>query len=214
VIPAAHGFLDSVGRQAREAGALFVVDEVQSLRNALGGHHAELTTPPDLVLLGKIIGGGLPVGAVAGRADLLLLTVESRGGFAHSGTFNGNPAVAAAGLASLEALDASAIAALNAHAERLATAIDAAGGESGVPVSVTRAGSIMHVHLSAEAPGDAAAARAIVGPAVAALHLLLLGEGVYAAPRGMLNLSTAMTDADLEIVATGYRRALKTLAGA
>ena len=182
------------------------------MRNGPNGQHADLAVTPDLVLLGKIIGGGLPVGAVAGRAELMLHTVQSLGGFAHSGTFNGNPAVAAAGLASLQALDSGAIATLNARAERLALEIERAGRDADCPVSVTRAGSIMHVHLGPAAPTAAAAARGLADPATAALHLLLLEEGVYVAPRGMLNLSTAMVDDDIRRIASAYGAALTELA--
>jgi glutamate-1-semialdehyde 2,1-aminomutase len=173
--------------EARRAGAVFVLDEVQSLRNAIHGVHAELGLQPDLILMGKIVGGGIPVGAVGGSRDVLAATAADRAGaLAHSGTFNGNPLAAAAGVACLEALDEEAIAMLNRRAEQLAGQISAAGAE------VRRSGSIMQVDV----------------PDPAALHLSLLVEGVYAAPRGMLNLSTVTTDEHLETVAEAYARAL------
>ena len=69
VIPAAAGFLAPIEERAARFGSLFILDEVQSLRNAFGGMHLELGLDPDLVVMGKIIGGGFPVGAVGGKSD-------------------------------------------------------------------------------------------------------------------------------------------------
>lgn len=202
VIPARDGFLAGIEAIAASAGALVVLDEVQSLRSHLPGVHGEQGLHPDLITLGKIIGGGFPVGAVGGRGDLMSLTAANRpGAMMHSGTFNGNSVTAAAGLASLRLLDASAIATLNRRAAFLAGRISEAGHRSDLNVAITRYGSIMQVHLK---PGE----RSITA---ASLHLALLLEGVYAAPRGMLNLSTALTDADLERVASGYASAFQRL---
>jgi glutamate-1-semialdehyde 2,1-aminomutase len=202
VIPAPAGYLAAVAAACRRSGAVFVLDEVQSLRCAFSGLHGELGLAPDLVLMGKVIGGGLPVGAVGGSAALLDLTASSRdGALPHSGTFNGNPLVCAAGAVALRHLDAEAIDALNRRAARLAEALEAAGREAGRPVRVTACGSILQVHP--EAAGD-----------IAALHLALLTEGVYAAPRGMLNLSTALGDDALAAVAERYARAFRRLAEA
>jgi glutamate-1-semialdehyde 2,1-aminomutase len=187
VIEGSRAWLRDLRAETRHAGAVFVLDEVQSLRNAFHGVHAELGLEPDLILMGKIVGGGIPVGGVGGSRDVLGGTAADRpGSLAHSGTFNGNPLAAAAGVACLEALDEEAIATLNRRAAELAGRLESAGGV------VRRSGSIMHVDT----------------PDPTALHLALLVEGVYAAPRGMLNLSTAITDEQLESVAAAYERAL------
>ena len=211
VVPAAPGYLAGLADLARRAGALFVLDEVQSVRNAFGGVHGALGLAPDLVVLGKVIGGGFPVGAVAGRAELLDLTDARRpGALSHAGTFNGNVVTTAAGLASLELLDADAIARLDVRAATLADGIEAAARATGVAAVVTRSGSVLHVHRARERP-TAAVPSDDPGP-VAALHLALLLEGVFAAPRGMLNLSTVMTDADVAEVGAAYERAFRRLA--
>ena len=187
VVEGSGEFLRGLREQARRAGAVFVLDEVQSLRNAFHGVQSELGLEPDLVLMGKIIGGGIPVGAVGGARDVLGVTAaDTAAPLPHSGTFNGNPLAAAAGIACLEALDEEAIDRLNTRAAELADRLGAAGAV------VRCSGSIMQV----DAPNPAA------------LHLALLVQGVYAAPRGMLNLSTAMTDEQLEAVADAYARAL------
>lgn len=215
VIPPADGYLQGVQDAAHAAGALFVLDEVQALRNAYHGIHGALGLRPDLILMGKIIGGGLPAGAVGGRAALLELTAASRAtGLSHSGTFNGNVLTSAAGLESLRHLDEPAIARLNANAARLATSIEAAGARVGLPVTVTRFGSIMQMHFLATAPANAAEASRAPAALTPALHLALLVEGVFAAPRGMLNLSTVLSDAQVDAVAGAYERAFARVAAA
>jgi glutamate-1-semialdehyde 2,1-aminomutase len=208
VIPAAPGFLGRIADGARQVGAVFVLDEVQSLRNAPNGTHAALGLEPDLLLMGKIIGGGFPVGAVGGRAALMELTSATRpGALSCSGTFNGNLITMTAGAAALAALDGPAIAELTGRASELADRIEAAAARAGIPVRVTRAGSILHVHLAERTPGSAEEADAVPAAWASALHLALLLEGVYAAPRGMLNLSTAIGDDLLTRVEDGYARA-------
>ena len=151
---------------------------------------------PDLTLLGKIIGGGFPIGAVGGRADLLELTVAAMtaGNVTHAGTFNGHLAAAVAGTMTLRYLDEAAITGLNEAAAELDLRIVAGATAAGVPAEVTRAGSIMNVHLGD--PGQ-----------LADLHIALLLNGVYTTPRGMINLSTALSPGDLDDIAAAYATA-------
>jgi glutamate-1-semialdehyde 2,1-aminomutase len=196
VRPAEPGFLAAAAGLAAERGALFVLDEVQGLRNGLGGEQGRLGLSPDLTLLGKIIGGGFPIGAVGGRADLLELTVAAMtaGNVTHAGTFNGHLAAMAAGLMTLRYLDGAAISRLNEAAAALSAGIVAGATAAGVAAEVTRAGSIMNVHLREPAQ-------------LADLHIALLLNGVYTTPRGMINLSTALSPGDLDDIAAAYAAA-------
>ena len=196
VRPAEPGFLAAVAGLAREHGVLFVLDEVQGLRNGFHGEQGRLALSPDLTLLGKIIGGGFPIGAVGGRADLLELTVAALtpGNVTHAGTFNGHLAAAAAGMMTLRYLDEAAITRLNEAAVVLSGQIDAAAVAAGLAAEVTRAGSIMNVHL--REPEQ-----------LADLHIALLLNGVYTTPRGMINLSTALSPGDLDDIAAAYAAA-------
>jgi len=196
VRPAEPGFLAAVADVARDHDVLFVLDEVQGLRNWSGGEQGRLGLTPDLTLLGKIIGGGFPIGAVGGRADLLELTVAAMtpAYVTHAGTFNGHLAAAVAGTMTLRHLDEAAIARLNDSAVVLADQILAGAAAAGVPAEVTRAGSIMNVHLARPEQ-------------LADLHLALLLNGVYTTPRGMINLSTALSPGDLDDIATAYSTA-------
>jgi len=193
VRPAEPGFLAAVAGLAASHGVLFVLDEVQGLRNGVGGEQGRLGLTPDLTLLGKIIGGGFPIGAVGGRADLLELTVAAMtpGYVTHAGTFNGHLAAMAAGLMTLRYLDEAAITRLNSAAAGLDARIVTGATAAGVAAEVTRAGSIMNVHLGD--PGQ-----------VADLHIALLLNGVYTTPRGMINLSTALSPGDLDDIAAAY----------
>jgi glutamate-1-semialdehyde 2,1-aminomutase len=213
VVPAREDFLHAVQESARAAGALFILDEIQGLRNYYHGTHAEFGLSPDLILMGKIIGGGLPVGAVGGRADLLeQLSNSAPRQLAHSGTFNGNVLSMVAGDVSLELLTAEAVAGLDRMAARLQDGIARAGKQAGLDVTVTRAGSIMHVHFLGDPPPDYEAAERADRRPAALLHLALLNHGVYTAPRGMLNLSTAVSDADIDAAAEAYERAFAAVA--
>ena len=194
VRPAAPGFLAAAAALARDRDVLFVLDEVQGLRNGFGGEQGRLGLTPDLTLLGKIIGGGFPIGAVGGRADLLELTVAALtpGYVTHAGTFNGHLAAAVASTMTLRHLDAAAISRLNDAAAALAGGSCGRGGRGAA--EVTRAGSIMRT--CTWRPGQ-----------LADLHLALLLNGVYTTPRGMINLSTALSPGDLDDIAAAYATA-------
>lgn len=208
VVPALPGFLARVRARAGAVGAMFVLDEVQSLRNSFSGVHGALDLDPDLFVAGKFVGGGFPVGVVAGSAALLSLTDPRRSrSLSHSGTFNGNVVTLTAGDASLRLLGESAIDRLNERAAAVASGIESAAAQAGVPVVVSRAGSIMQVHLRSEHPTSAVAPGRLERRALSTLHLALLLENVYAAPRGMLNLSTAMNDEHIARIRSGYERA-------
>jgi glutamate-1-semialdehyde 2,1-aminomutase len=211
VIPGTAEFLRAAQEAARAKGALFVLDEVQSLRNAPGGAQGELRLTPDLTVLGKVIGGGFPIGAVCGRAAIMQTTSPfTPDRLEHAGTFNGHLVAVAAGSISLDYLAPSTIERLNTHAANLAANITAAAHQSGLAVAVSRVGSILNVH-PVMAP-----ARAVDSGHFAAfrktLHLCLLMEGVYSATRGMINLSTALTIGDLDEITKRYQRAFERLA--
>jgi glutamate-1-semialdehyde 2,1-aminomutase len=121
VVAPPPAFLELVGEAAHRAGALFVIDEVITLRLASGGAQEIFEVRPDLTMMGKIIGGGLPVGALGGRAEIMAaFDPRDRGAIWHSGTFNGNPASCAAGLASVRELTPERIAKMEQQAKKLA----------------------------------------------------------------------------------------------
>lgn len=204
VVPGDPDFLRGCQDLCRRIGAVFVLDEVQSLRVAPGGAQGMLDLEPDLTVLGKIIGGGFPIGAVAGGAELVDLTSTRDGGpISHGGTFNGHVVSAAAGTVSLRELTAAAIEQLNVSAEWLEAEINRAAAGRAMPIRTSRYGSILKIHF----PEFGAKERDML----AALHLYLLEEGVYATPRGMLNLSTVLTEKELVTAAEAYAAAFAGL---
>jgi glutamate-1-semialdehyde 2,1-aminomutase len=143
VVPPAPGYLEALRDLTRRDGALLIFDEVISgFRIALGGATERYGVTPDLVVLGKIIGGGLPVGAYGGRADLMRL-IAPDGPVYQAGTLSGNPLAMAAGSATLERLDATTYQRLEAAGSRLETGLVDAATSSGVSIEVRRVGSLL-----------------------------------------------------------------------
>jgi glutamate-1-semialdehyde 2,1-aminomutase len=148
VVPPGPGFLAGLRRLADQAGALLIFDEViTGFRVAPGGAQELFGVRPDLTVLGKIIGGGLPVGAYGGRADLLDL-VAPAGPVYQAGTLSGHPVVMAAGEATLLQLTADVYASIERRADRLETGLRREG------VSVTRVGSLLTLFFRDSPPAN------------------------------------------------------------
>jgi len=210
MIPAERSFLSGLRDVTRESGVLLILDEVITLRLAWGGAQSLYDVTPDLTVLGKIIGGGLPVGAFGGRADVMAFYDPRRNDvITHSGTFNGNAATMAAGLATLELLTPAAIERVNGLGDRLRASLGGALAAAGIPAQVTGLGSLSQVHLSDAPVVDYRSAARVPGSAVALLHLALMNRGVFAASRGMFITSTAMLDADVDHVIASFATALR-----
>jgi glutamate-1-semialdehyde 2,1-aminomutase len=192
LVEALVGFFDGVRQAAHRAGAVFVLDEVITLRLAAGGAQSVLGVAPDLTAMGKIIGGGFPVGAVGGRADLMALCDPFRPKLFHSGTFNGNPVTTAAGLVSFEHLTAAAIETMGRRAADLESSLVATAKAVGLPLSIRRVGSLLQLYFSETAPS--ATPLREDGETIAAFHLAALNNGVFLAPRGLVALSTVVDD--------------------
>lgn len=143
VVPPAPGYLDGVVALARARGVLVIFDEVMTgFRVALGGAQARFGVTPDLTVFGKIIGGGLPVGAIGGPAQLLSL-LAPLGPVYHGGTFAGNPVVMAAGRAALKGLDEESYAQLESRGAELEAGLVEALAAAGVRGVVQRVGSML-----------------------------------------------------------------------
>lgn len=196
IVEGTPAFLHGVQAAARRAGAVFVLDEVLSLRFATGGRGPALGLEPDLTLFGKLIGGGFPIGAVGGRRELLAMLAPRDGRLFHTGTFNANPVSMTAGRVALDNLGAAEIARIDTLCARLAEGLAACAARHAVPLSLRRVGSCCNLYLSDEAP--AASAERTDGEAMRRFHLAALNRGLMLAPRGMVALSTAWTAADVE----------------
>jgi glutamate-1-semialdehyde 2,1-aminomutase len=185
LVPAADGFLELLRERADANGALLVLDEVISgFRVARGGAQELLGVEGDLVIMGKIIGGGLPAAAVGGRAELMRMLAPD-GEVYQAGTLSGNPLAVAAGLATLELLDEPAYARLAAITEQLASGLReaasswAGGGAGGYPIQVVSMPGLMTVFFSEQPVSSFADAQRCDLAAYAAWCRELLARGVY-----------------------------------
>ena len=212
MIPPADGYLHHLREETARRGILLILDEVITLRLALGGAQDLYGVRPDLTAMGKIIGGGFPVGAFGGREDVMrqFSPLEPQP-LKHSGTFNANPISMVAGLATLRELDADAIGYLNRLGDRFAAGVGRIAAEQALPLQVTGAGSLRNLHFAAAAPRHAAEAFAADRELLRLLHLKLLVEGVLAAPRGMFAFSAVTTEQEVDRVLDALRETLSWL---
>ena len=190
-------FLAAAQRLAAKYGALFLLDEVVTFRLDRGGWQAVVGIEPDLTTFAKVIGGGLPIGAVGGRADVLeVFDPRTADHVVHSGTFNGNSMSLAAGGVSLDLLTAEEIRRINELGDRLAAGLQAAVPES----HVTSVGSCVQVHFGTTAPIRRYRDTNMSSSTLRAFHRAGLERGVFFAARGLLNTSTAMDEAVIDAV--------------
>jgi glutamate-1-semialdehyde 2,1-aminomutase len=179
LVPPVEGFLDLLRHQADQNGALLIFDEVISgFRVAEGGAQEREGVQPDLTIMGKVIGGGLPAAAYGGKRSLMERIAPS-GDVYQAGTLSGNPLAVAAGLTTLRLLDEPAYLRLGATTEALAGGLRDAASSAGVPVSVTSVPGLLTVFFSETAPRGYAAAQACDHAAYAAWCRALLARGVY-----------------------------------
>jgi glutamate-1-semialdehyde 2,1-aminomutase len=209
MIPPPEGLLETLRQAADEHGFLLIFDEIITFRLGVGGLQEAFGVTPDLTALGKLIGGGLPVGAVAGKREYMAaLAPPHEPRIHHSGTYNGNPLTMAAGLATLGAYDAAEIRRLNERGEALRASLLERLAPLGKCVSGR--GSLLQVHLGTTPPRCWRDVRESGSPTAGLqLHQELRRRGFFVAPRGMFCLSTAHTEEDL----TAFEEAVVAAAG-
>ncbi|HEV8143163.1 MAG TPA: glutamate-1-semialdehyde 2,1-aminomutase [Methylomirabilota bacterium] len=214
VVPPAPGFLESLREVTAEHGALLIFDEViTGFRIAYGGAQERYGVQPDLTCLGKIIGGGLPVGAYGGRREVMA-NVAPLGGVYQAGTLSGNPLAVAAGLATLAALRTSGVYERLEHlGARLEFGMREAARKAGVALAVNRVGSMMTGFFCDGPVADYTSARRADTKRYAAFFQGMLERGVYLAPSQFeaAFVSLAHSDADLEHAARAATESLAAL---
>jgi glutamate-1-semialdehyde 2,1-aminomutase len=204
-------FLAELRRLTHRHGALLIYDEViTGFRLALGGAQALYRQTPDLTVLGKIVGGGLPVGAYGGRADVMKKVMPA-GPVFQAGTLSGNPLAMAAGLATLRELaEHPPYARLEQLGQKLADGIGRAAAAAGVPHLLARVGSMWTLFFNPEPVGDYEAARRSDTACYARFFWAMLDRGVYL-PCSQFEaafLSTAHTDEHIVQTVAAAREAL------
>jgi glutamate-1-semialdehyde 2,1-aminomutase len=214
VVPPADGFLQALRALCDREGTLLVFDEVISgFRAAIGGAQALYGVRPDLTCLGKIIGGGLPVGAYGGRADLMAL-VSPAGPVYQAGTLSGNPLAMTAGLWSLDALKPSLYRRLARLGGLLADGLSEAARLAGVPLQVNAVGSVVTPFFTRAAVRDFASAASADVHAYARFFRGMLVRGVYGPPSQFEAwfLSAAHTEQDVRRTIAVAREAMREVA--
>jgi len=194
--PAPAEFFIELKKAAHDAGALFVIDEVITFRLGSGGQQGNLGVTADLTMLGKLIGGGFPVGAVGGGSDIMSMLSADDLKVLHSGTFNANPMTMAAGNVSVRELTQERIEGMEHHAARIATELSACAKKLGMPFTIDYIGSLLIVFFSDQRPPDMSSRTD--QQAVANFHLACFNHGIMIASRGMMVLSTVMTPAVID----------------
>jgi glutamate-1-semialdehyde 2,1-aminomutase len=214
VVPATDEYLRAARDLTESHDALLIFDEVITSRLSVGGVQERRGVLPDLTALGKYIGGVLPIGAFGGREDVMDVFHPEDGTVHHSGTFNGNPATMAGGVVTLDRLDGAAIDRINRMGEEIRDRTAALGEDSDLPVQVTGEGSLFNVHFTDGPVTDFASSGA--GPEgdedlARAFYLSMREAGVFMAPRGMGNVSTAMTDEEVDGFVDAFEHSLATV---
>lgn len=210
---ASDAFLRGAAELIRRNGSVLIFDEViTGYRLSVGGAQEKLGHLPDLTVLGKALGGGFPISAVAGRADLLAVVADGR--VAHAGTYNGGPVAAAAALAVVSELERNAdevYPRLNIIAARLANLLEEATAGSDVPLYVRRDTGVGHAFGTAFPVLTYADTLAADSEAYRQFTAAMLMEGVHLMPKGIVYVSTAHSESDLDRTHEAATRAVRAM---
>ena len=214
VVPPDGGWLEMLRAEADRCGALLAFDEViTGFRVARGGAQERFGVLPDLTIMGKVIGGGLPAAAFGGRRELME-RIAPAGEVYQAGTLSGNPLATAAAIATLGQLNDAAYERLGAITEALAQGVRDAAAETGVPVAVQSAPGLLTPFFSDRAVWNYDAAQSCDLDAYAVFARALLERGVYPPPSQFEAWfpSLAHTPADIELTVEAAREALAQVA--
>jgi len=216
--PADAEFVTALRDWTTRNGALLVLDEVITFRCDVGGMQTRYDITPDLTALGKAIGGGFPVGAVTGLAAVMdvMNPLADQVLFPHSGTFSANPITTTAGLVAMEMFDSTAIARLNALADRAMMGIADAIRETGAKACVTGGGSMFRVHMKEQPPRNFR--EAFLSPEENR-RLKVMLDHLFAEGFVMINtcsatLSTPMTEVEIDALVSAFATGFQKLVAA
>jgi len=213
VVPPEPGFLQHLRDLTHTHGALLLFDEVMTgFRLARGGACEVFGITPDLVALGKVVGGGFPLAAFGGRADVMAQLAPA-GPVYQAGTLSGNPVAVAAGLAQLRLLDADVYAGLDRRADRMLDGLAKGFAEHGVPAQIQRVRSLAGLFFAAAPVRNFDDARAADHDRYARFFHGMLDRGVYLPPSGYeaFFFSVAQTDDDLDATVAAAAEVAATL---
>ncbi len=215
LIPAEDSFIRCLHEWTLAHGALLIFDEVITFRTEVGGAQTRYGVKPDITALGKAIGGGFPVGAVAGSDEVMAVFAAGERGLRlpQSGTFSANPITMIAGRVAMQHFDSVAVARINRLGDRARSGIAEAIRLSSVPACVTGTGSMFRVHLKAEAPRNYRDAFADVQGRKRLARFVdgMLEEGIMLTNTGTGMLSTVMSQPQIDQLSQGVLISLRGL---
>lgn len=213
MIPAEQDYLEMLREVTERLGILLIFDEVVSFRVAYGGAQEYYGISPDLTCLGKLIGGGFPLGAFGGRSEIMALFDPSGGRppIPHPGSYNANPISMVAGATTLELLTGDAIELLNLRGESLRHRVRMAFEEAGIPAQVTGLGSLFAIHPASQPVRSYRDAMHADADLRHRIFLGLFNEGVLIDPRGVGTVSTAIGETEIDQFVQALRAVLRRL---
>jgi glutamate-1-semialdehyde 2,1-aminomutase len=211
VVPPVPGFLADLEALARRHGALSILDDCLMLRLAVGGSCEKFDLQPDMVVLGKFLGGGTALGAFGGSREIMNIFDPTRPGCVfHGGSFNGNLVGCSAGLATLRHLTAERISIMDSACQRIRAALVERADDLGIGVIVSGMGSVAGIAFTDD-PKRHEDNPSALGLA-SLFHLACLSEGVLIGPGGVLTVSTAHDEAAVASAIAGLSAALGKIA--
>ena len=204
-------FVSALANWAKANGSLIMFDEVITFRTEFGGAQARYDVTPDLTAMGKMIGGGFPVGALAGSHDVMQVFVDGR--LPHSGTFSANPITMTAGRIAMEHFDLDAVARLNKLGDYARDSLKQAFAVAEVPACVTGAGSLLRMHMKKDLPANFREAHLSNNEKAVLSALIddLYDNGIMMIHTGSAALSTAMTEAEIDRLAEEVLKSMRKL---
>jgi glutamate-1-semialdehyde 2,1-aminomutase len=204
-------FLGRLQTLAQRHGALFILDDCLMLRLAYGGSAEKWSLAPDITFLGKFLGGGTPLGATGGRAEIMDLTDPRRpDALYHGGSYNGNGLGCVAGRVTLDHLTRQQIAQMDELMLKLRAALEQKAARLGLPLTLQQTGSVMGVYFTEEALR--AGTDAPNEEMVQAFHLACINNGLHIGPGGLVALTTAIKEPEMAEVIDGMTDAMEQVA--
>ncbi len=214
-IPGSKEYLKGLRQLADQYDTLLIFDEIITFRLHQGGYQTMMDVKPDLTTLGKVIGGGFPIGAFGGRKDIMdMFDPTKPDSMTHSGTFTGNAMAMTAGVATLEIFRQKEIEELNKLGDILTSGFQQAMTDTGVVGQVRGMGSMAMLYFSSK---EMKTAKDVVtgfmeyGELLKFFHLEMMNQGIYFLHRGMFSLTTPMTEADISKTITVFKETLEML---
>jgi glutamate-1-semialdehyde 2,1-aminomutase len=200
MIPPEDDYLKHLHKVAKENDVLLIIDEVISFRLATGGVQQVFDVEPDLTVLGKTIGGGLPVGAFGGRQDIMAVySPRQKRPAHHAGTFVATPIAVAAGIANLKEMTAETLDQINSLGWSLAEKLQKILDELKIKAQIKGYGSLQQIHFTPESVSTASTAYFTLDRDVLRLfHLSMMTKGIFIGSRGFYSITTPMSMVEIE----------------